>query len=189
MTTTSVPSTGKKGGVKPSLPSMRFGAFLTIIGAAILALGAWGAAQGARTWQWPRAEATIIDSDLKRFESEARRGSATAQYDRDYWYSFAVHYRYEVRGMEYVTGGVEPYDFGMQNSAGAQKMNERHPVGSTARVAYDPANPRVAYLEPGPSSFSLILIAIGLIMGSSGLWVRSLARRGIGHMEGERVAS
>ena len=47
----------------------------------------------------------------------------------------------------------------------------------------------VAYLEPGPSSFSLILVVIGVVMGSSGLWVRSLARRGIGHMEGENVAS
>jgi hypothetical protein len=168
---------------------MRFGAFLMILGGPILALGAWGAVQGALTLRWPRADATIIDSDLKRFEQEARRGSATAQYDRDYWYSFSVHYRYEVGGIEYVTGGVEPYDFGMQNSAGAQKMRERHQVGSTARVAYDPANPRIAYLEPGPSSFSLILVVIGVIMGGSGLWVRSLGRRGIGHMEGETIAS
>jgi hypothetical protein len=188
MTTTSVPVTRKKGGAKPSLPSMRFGLFLTIFGAAILALGAWGAVQGARTLQWPRAEATIIDADLKRYEGEVRRVGGR-EYDREHWYSFAVHYRYEVGGIEYVAGGVEPYDFGMQNSAGAQKMNDRHPVGSTARVAYDPSNPRIAYLEPGPSSFSLILVVIGVIMGASGLWVRSLGRRGIGHMEGEDAAA
>ena len=188
MTTASVPGSKKKDRAQPSLPSMRFGRLLTILGAPIFLLGAWGAVQGARTWQWPRADAIVIDSDLKRYEGEIRR-VGNREYDRDHWYSFAVHYRYEVGSIEYVAGGVEPYDFGMQNSAGAQKMNDRHPVGSTARIAYDPANPRVAYLEPGPSSFSLALVGIGFVIGLAGLWVRSLARRGIGHMEGEEAAS
>lgn len=187
MTTASVPTVRKRR-AKSSLPSARFGRFLIVVGAAILLLGAWGAVQGARTLQWPRADATIIDSDLRRFEGSPRRVNGR-EYDRDHWYSFSVHYSFEVGGVEYVTGGVEPYDFGMQNSAGAQKMKDRHPVGSKARVAYNPENPRVAYLEPGPSSFSMILVVIGAVIGSAGLWVRSLARRGIGQMEGEGASS
>ena len=68
------------------------------------------------------------------------------------WNSFHVLYRYHVGDREYVAGGVEPYDFGMQNSAGAARMAERHPVGSSAAVAYDPADPARAFLEPGPSA-------------------------------------
>ena len=51
------------------------------------------------------------------------------------WNSFHVLYRYTVDGREYVAGGVEPYDFGMQNSAGAAKMSERHPPGSRKAIA------------------------------------------------------
>lgn len=105
------------------------------------------------------------------------------------WNSFHVLYRYTVDGREYVAGGVEPYDFGMQNSAGAAKMSERHPPGSTAVVAYDPANPAIAFLEPGPSSFALVLIAIGAVMGLSGFWVRRKASQGIGTMNDEGAST
>jgi len=75
----------------------------------------------------------------------------------------------------------------MQNSAGAAKMSERHPPGSTAQVAYDPRNPAIAYLEPGPSSFALVLLAIGAAIGLSGFWVRRKASQGIGTMDDESV--
>ncbi|MBL6616726.1 MAG: DUF3592 domain-containing protein, partial [Reyranella sp.] len=92
--------------------------------------------------------------------------------------SFHVLYQYRVGDRDYVAGGVEPWDYGMQNSAGAEKMRQRHPIGSQARVAYDPANPAVAYLEPGPSSFALVLSGIGSFMFLCGWWVRRKASRG-----------
>jgi len=157
--------------------SLAFGRNLIVLAAPILALGIWGAAHGALTWRWPRAEATIIDADLRTFS-----GPQSDRRYRDEWHAFAVHYSYTVGGKQYFGGRVEPYDYGMQNSAGAEKMRERHPVGSRARVAYDPNEPSTAYLEPGPSSFSLILVAIGAVIGGAGLWIRSLAKRGIGRM-------
>ena len=78
---------------------------------------------------------------------------------------------------------MEPYDFGKQKSAGAKRMNGRHPAGSPAQVAYDPDNPAIAYLEPGPRAYSLALVGIGLVLGGSGFWIRCLARRGVGQME------
>ncbi len=158
--------------------SLAFGRNLIVLALLILAPGLWGAAQGALTLRWPRAEAKIIDASLRTFTREASDSR-----DRSQWNSFAVHYSYKVGGRDYFAGGVEPYDFGMQNSAGAQRMRERHPVGSTAQVAYDPKDASVAYLEPGPSSFSLVLVGIGAVIGASGLWIRSLAKRGIGRME------
>jgi hypothetical protein len=103
----------------------------------------------------------------------------------DGWNSFHVLYQYRIGDRDYVAGGIEPYDFGMQNSAGAAKMRERHPVGSQATVAYDPANPAVAYLEPGPSSFALVLSGIGAFMFLIGWWVRTKAAQGIGTMNEE----
>jgi hypothetical protein len=157
--------------------SLAFGRNLIVLALLVLLPGLWGATKGALTLRWPRTEAKIIDASLRTFER-----ATSDPYYRDQWHAFSVHYRYSVGGKDYFGGGVEPYDFGMQNSAGAKKMKERHPIGSTAQVVYDPAHPEVAYLEPGPSSVSLVFIAIGVIIGFFGFWVRSLAKRGIGRM-------
>ena len=164
----------------PNLGGMAFGRNLMVLGGLILALGAYGSVRGALTLGWPRADATITSADLLRQITTTRGMDGRSQ--EDAWNSFHVLYRYTVDGREYVAGGVEPFDFGMQNSAGAARMRERHPVGSTARIAYDPKDPAVAYLEPGPSSFALALSGIGAVMALSGLWVRRKAAQGIGEM-------
>jgi hypothetical protein len=159
---------------------MAFGRNLMVLGTLILALGAFGAIKGALTLRWPRASATITSAELLRqsVQSNRRQGGS----HDDGWNSFHVLFRYRVGDVEHVSGGVEPYDFGMQNSAGAEKIRARHPVGSTAMVAYDPDNPTVAYLEPGPSSFALVLCGIGGFMALVGFWVRRKAASGIGAM-------
>jgi uncharacterized protein DUF3592 len=164
----------------PNRGGMAFGRNLMVLGGLVLALGAYGATRGALTLGWPRAKATVTSADLLRQITTTRGLDGRSQ--EDGWNSFHVLYRYTVAGREYVAGGVEPYDFGMQNSAGAAKMRERHPVGSTATVAYDPNDPAVAYLEPGPSSFSLALCGIGGFMALTGLWMRRKAAQGIGAM-------
>jgi len=167
----------------PNLGAMAFGRNLMVLASAILVFGAYGSVRGALTLGWPRAEATITSADLLRQTTTTRGMDGRSR--EDGWNSFHVLYLYTVDGREYVAGGVEPWDFGMQNSAGAAKMRERHPVGSTARVAYDPKDPAVAYLEPGPSSFALVLCGIGAVIGLSGLWVRRKASQGIGEMNQE----
>jgi hypothetical protein len=159
---------------------MAFGRNLMVLGAVLLATGAYGAGKGALTLAWPRATATISSAELMRqhMPTTRRDGSAT----EESWNSFHVLYRYSVDNREYVAGGVEPWDFGMQNSAGAQAMRERHPVGSTAEIVYDPRHPAIAYLEPGPSSFSLALTGIGSVIALAGVWVRRKASQGIGTM-------
>jgi hypothetical protein len=172
-------TTPKLSSARRMRQSLAFGRNLIVLAAIVLLPGVWAAARGAVTLRWPRAEATIIDADLRLMTMPSMRGRKPP----DQWNTFHVHYRYNVGGRDFLGGRVEPYDLGMQNSAGAKRMKERHPVGSTAKVAYDPENPAIAYLEPGPSSFSLMLLGIGAIIGGAGLWVRSLARRGIGGMQ------
>jgi hypothetical protein len=160
--------------------SLAFGRNLIVLALLIFAPGVWGSVNGALTLHWPRAQATIVNAQT-RLNTAPSSNSLDGRPDE--WTSFHVHYIYKVEGHDYWSGRVEPYDFGMQNSAGAKRMGERHPVGSTALVAYDPHDPSIAYLEPGPSSFALALTGIGLVIGLSGFWIRSLAKRGIGHME------
>src|SRR5262245_53250106 len=156
-------TTPKNSPERTKQQSLAYGRNLVVLACLIFLPGLWGAIHGALTLRRPRADATIIDANLRTF---ARESSDT-----------------RFGGIDFFGGRVEPYDFGMQNSAGAQRMRDRHPVGSVAKIAYDTADANVAYLEPGPSSFSLAMVGIGIVIGASGLWVRSLARRGIGRME------
>lgn len=164
----------------PNKGGMAFGRNLMVLGAAILGLGAYGAIKGAMTLKWPRTPATITSADLLRQSVHATGADGRSR--EESWNSFHVLYRYRVGDREYVAGGVEPYDFGMQNSAGAAKMRERRPVGSAAEVAYDPKDPTIAYLEPGPSSLTLMLSGVGSFMILVGFWVRRKASQGIGTM-------
>ncbi len=159
---------------------MAFGRNLMVLGAAILGIGAYGTVKGAMTLTWPRAPATMTSAELLRQSVQATGSDGRSR--EEGWNSFHVLYRYRVGDREYVAGGVEPYDFGMQNSAGAVKMKERHPVGSVAQVAYDPNDPATAYLEPGSSSFALMLSGAGLTIVLAGFWVRRKAAQGIGAM-------
>jgi len=182
---------GRSRKAAPNRGGMAFGRNLMVLGVVILVLGAYGVVMGALTLKWPRTTATITSAELLRQTTTSR--GLDGRSIEDGWNSFHVLYQYRVADRDYVAGGVEPYDFGMQNSAGAAKMRERHPVGSQAAVAYDPAHPAIAYLEPGPSSFALVLSGIGAFMLLTGWWVRRKASQGIGTMNApgatERIAS
>jgi hypothetical protein len=160
---------------KTGKPDMRMSYLL--FGLALIAsgFGAWAAAQGAATLRWPRVAAKIVDAKLALHQSASRDAERPDQRR-----TFAVHYQYSVDGQDYFGAGIEPYDLGMQNSAGAVKMRERFPVGATVRVAYNPNNPADAYLMPGPSSFSLILLGIGVAFALMGGLARRMIRVGPG---------
>src|SRR5215510_741123 len=119
----------------PNTGGMAFGRNLMVLGSVILAFGGYGVVRGAMTLTWPRVPATITDA-------ETVRQIAGAGGDRqEAWNTFRVLYRYRVGDVEYVAGGVEPYDYGMQNSAGAERMRDRHQIGSISDIAYDPNDP------------------------------------------------
>lgn len=157
-----------------------------LFGLALIAsgFGAWAAAHGAATLRWPRVAAKIVDAKLTLHQSASRDAERP-----DQRHTFAVYYQYAVGGREYVGGEIEPYDLGMRNSAGAVKMRERFPVGSTVQAAYNPNDPGEAYLMPGPSSFSLILLGTGAAFALMGGLARRMVSVGPGdEEEGQEVA-
>jgi len=153
---------------RPGKPDYRIAWFFLAIGIAGFVLGAFAAVNGAMTLRWPRAEAEVVSADLKLYETE-RRDQRTP----DRRHTFSVAFVYTVDGQRYLSHGIEPEDFGMQNSGDAVKLANAHPIGSKVQVAYDPANPQVSYLKPGPSSFSLMLFGVGAAF----MLVAGLARR------------
>ncbi|PJG52041.1 hypothetical protein CVM73_28145 [Bradyrhizobium forestalis] len=167
----------------PNRGGMAFGRNLMVLGALPLGLGGYCAIMGALTLNWPRATAAITSAETIRQTTNAEnRGAGGGQ---EGWNTFRVLYTYRVGERDYVAGGVEPYDLGMQNSASAGNMRVLHPPGSSAKIVHDPRNPEIAYLKPGPSSAALAFTAIGLIMSLSGFWARRKATEGLGEMNAE----
>lgn len=164
----------------PGKPDYRIVYFFLALGAISFALGAWAAIAAAQTLRWPSVQAEIVAANLQLHETERRD-----QRSPDRRHTFAIAYVYTVEGQRYLSHGIEPEDFGMQNSADAVKLANAYPVGSKAQVVYDPANPAVSYLKPGPSSFSLMLLGIGLAFALVGGLARRMVRVGPGEDEDE----
>lgn len=145
------------------------------LGVPLLALGLYGVGVGLVTLTWPRTQAVILAArvDLRETTStvpgsDKYRGGRTETRETA---SFHVRYRYRVDGREYEGDGVEPADFGLQNSAASRDMGRAYPPGMQVRVAYDPRDAARAYLRPGPSSPALMLALVGGVLMMSGLWV------------------
>lgn len=154
-----------------------FAHLLLAVGGALLALGLFGAIMGARTLRWPRAEAVILASHVDvRVTTHTAPGTDKYRSGRSETRetaSFHVRYRYQVGVRDYESGGVEPYDFGMQNSALSREQGSRYPPGRRVQVAYDPNDPAVSYLEPGPSATAWMFTGVGGVL----LLVGALIRR------------
>jgi hypothetical protein len=147
--------------------SGRFGTVLLIVAAAPFVIGLWGVAQGLMTLTWPLADGRIeaVNFRLSQPDEETRRMSA----------SIYVRYRYTVGGKTYSGSAISPAMFGGQNSGEARKQDRQYSPGMPVRVAYDTGDAAIAYLEPGPSSTSLVFVAVGLFVGLPGLAIRRLA--------------
>ena len=160
---------------------MAFGRDLMVLGLLILVLGALWRCHGGDDARWPRTAAT--DHQRRAVAPDQHQPHLDGRSFEDGWNSFHVLYQYRVGNREHVAGGVEPYDFGMQNSAGAAKMRERHP---SARKRKSPTI-RSIPLWPISSRGRLVALAlsgIGAFMLLVGWSVRK-GRQGIGTMNEE----
>jgi hypothetical protein len=181
--------TGDDEEQRPATPRQKrqvrsFGWLLFVLSLVPVGLGGWGAWNGWQTLSWPRADARIVDVKLNphltRPSEIAARRVRQAERERA---TIDVAYVYTAAGSERFGTEIEAYTFGMQNSAAARRQREQYRFGTIAQVAYDPANPDVAYLEPGPSSVSLLFLGAGGFILLCALLVLRAGRLGIGRME------
>lgn len=159
---------------------MAFGRNLMILGLVPFAIGAYAAAMGVLTLRWPRATASIVGCERHWAEGD-RRNIGSADNPRG-WSTARLTYAYSVGGIERIGSGVQAYALGLANAAQEAKLCLTYQPRQQVAVAYDAAQPAVAYLEPGPSLSALMLLGVGTVILLSGWRVRVLAGRGLGTM-------
>jgi len=147
---------------EPSNPIIGF-----IIGCACLA-GGWyvterigkpARAQAAASTTWPATDGKITHSELEREEQGGN--------DKKTLFSKDVRYDYVLDGRTLEGNRIWFGDhFSTSDPSAFREAVNRYPVGTAVRVHYDPAEPGVSVLEPGPTwSASLwYLVGIGLMV-------------------------
>jgi hypothetical protein len=168
---------------KPNRGGMAFGRNLAILGFIPFVLGAYATAMGAMTLSWPRAEATIIGCE--HIWPEGDRRNIGSPDNPKGWSTAHITYSYRARGEERTGSGVQAYTLGLANAAHEDELCVTYQPHQQVKIAYDPGNVNVTYLEPGPSSPALMLLGVGAFMMLCGWWAYSLSRRGIGTMNAE----
>jgi len=153
----------------------RFSWFLWICALPPLAFGIWGVCQGIIVQSWPRAPAVITRNEMSIHTSQSH--SDTGRTQRNEFASVDLEYRYTVAGRNYFGSQVEVAALELQNSAVARNVHEKYPVGTETEVAFDPDNPEVAYLKPGPGSVALVATGIGAALILVGAWARWASRQ------------
>jgi hypothetical protein len=144
----------------------RFGWALIALALPVLILGGLSAGEGWRTLDWPRVPAEILASAPE----PATTGTSGPPP------SGAVLYRYRIGGRERTGDAIEPALLPLEATAFAERHRRRYPAGAWALAAVDPADPKIAYLEPGPSTAALIALGLGLLAGLSGASILALSR-------------
>ena len=138
-----------------------FGPYLAWRGGADLSTG-WSSKS------WPTVLGTIRSSQIK--ESRGRRSGTT--------YIPVIKYDYEVSGAFHSGDRVDGGSRDVWSLEDAMEIARRYPEGEEVQVHYDPANPRMAFLEVGVKGGNWLALAAGLLMTGGGLIsVISLWRR------------
>jgi hypothetical protein len=168
---------------QPNRGGMAFGRNLMILGLIPFAIGAYATAMGVLTLRWPRATGSIAGCERHWAEGD-RRNVGSADNPKG-WSTARLTYSYSAGGIERIGSGVQAYALGLANAAHEEKLCLTYQPHQQVTVAYDPSQPAIAYLEPGPSLSALMLLGVGSVMLLSGWRVRVLAGRGLGTMNAE----
>ncbi len=134
-----------------------FATVLMSAGLVLALIGAIGSWRGYVTQSWPTTTATLATNTLEKTEetrtipmTDRLRGGITEIVETEV---LALSYRYSVDGVAFEGHKLEPWDFGLPGKAKARDIAALG-SGGTHPVAYDPRDPRRAYLKPGPSTDS-----------------------------------
>jgi hypothetical protein len=157
-----------------------FATVIMSVGLLIALIGGVGAWRGILTQSWPTAVATITTNALETAE-ETRTVPMTDKlrgglHERVGAESLALSYRYSVDGVTFEGHKLEPWDFGLPSRTKARDVAALGPNG-THPVSYDQQDPRRAYLKAGPSTTSVSLLTVGLVLLAVGFLTGRLQRR------------
>lgn len=119
---------------------------------------------GVASENWPTAEGTVIQSEIKKSERTTGTGSSKRTEVR---HIPQVAYTYTVDGQSYRSSRIT---FGAINALNAGATVNRYPKGKSIEVFYDPKNPDEAVLQPGAqTTSSIFFMGLGAIFAVIGL--------------------
>ena len=149
-------------------------AVLLLLGVPLFIAGFLAVLNGMYTRKWPRADAVIRQSGAPTIEpdmpGEPGHTHRTALVSADFSYEYAIG------GAKFLGDGITPFSLVRLSSSSMQKLHRQYPAGAHVKVAYDPHNPTISYLEPGVSLAAKALFAAGSVMLSIAWLLRSLVR-------------
>jgi len=138
------------------------GIVVGILGIILLIASGVDLARGYASKSWPTVVAEVSGTSVSRHRS------GRGVFWKLYGYSGRIKFRYVVNGVGY--GGDRyrfgtPWLFGNGSLDDVQDLEQLYPTGMPIRVAYQPSDPALSVLEPGPSWGNLenLLIALAAI--------------------------
>jgi hypothetical protein len=164
---------------------MTAGMLMYIIGgvfAAIAVIAAIGAVRQfirrSRSKSWPIAAGRVTVSEVT---AETRTETDSDNTRRQVtMYGSRIAYAYSVGGVAYEGHLVDWIDGMQTNMQGpARRVVEKYPVGQNVNVYYDPANPKMAVLEPWRMKGILFIVLLTVVFGIVGavlLWFAPTAQ-------------
>jgi hypothetical protein len=132
-------------------------------GLALCVFGVWLGREGRRAASWPTTEGTVVYSEvveLPRSLDDRRRFGETRPQQAEVRYSYTVDgHTYRGKGIAMSTGLLPFWEDVL-----ARRIRDRYAVGDRVTVYYDPADPRLAVLEPGASIESRLALLAGAVL-------------------------
>lgn len=123
-----------------------WGAGFALIGLAAVAWTWRGIRKAQASAGWPRVEARIVSS---RVAVEREGSTSSIEYGgRMTYYYPEIQYEYDVEGLTYRSSRILFVNVNYSHED-ARAAVARYPAGGKAAAFVDPANPRLAVLEPG----------------------------------------
>ena len=129
---------------------MLLGATFTLIGLGTLGYGVYERRMGQQSLDWPTTDGEVVESRVA-----STSGDGTIFYP-------VIRYQYHVGDDHFDADRIRFAAVGRSTGWFADEMVEKYPVGSTARVYYNPASPDQAVLLPGAFARSWGLMGAGL---------------------------
>ncbi len=145
-----------------------FAAIFMLIGAAMLSGGGLSLWRAYSSPNWPITQGTILYGQQDSSTTVTEDEGGTSQRSTSYGAHFV--YRYQVNGHTHFSNIRRFGQLAASSADWAAEIAERYPLGKPVDVAYSPADPDLAVLEPGINSEGYWLPGAGaafLLFGSA----------------------
>lgn len=151
------------------------GAVFTVVGLPLIWIARRAFANDRMVATWPRTEGVVTSASIEK-STQRITDKNTGLVHYSGVYTPSVRFTYRVNGQPFEGAVISRSGHGMGTTLdAAQACIDKYSPQKQVTVLYDPADPKVAYLEVGRSIGPWILLAFGLVWIAVGvlLWALS----------------